>query len=36
MVLGMSGWQKDYPAAEYVRTLMEAPRKKKYPLEKGK
>jgi rhodanese-related sulfurtransferase len=36
LLLGMAGWQKDYPAAEYVRGLLEAPNTKKYPLEKGK
>lgn len=34
ILLGMSGWQKDYPASEYVRALLDAPKKKGYPLEK--
>jgi rhodanese-related sulfurtransferase len=33
MLLGMAGWQKDYPAAEYVRGLIDAPKVKNYPLE---
>lgn len=33
LLLGMSGWQKDYPAAEYVRGLIELPKTKDYPLE---
>ncbi len=36
MVLGMSGWQKDYPTAEYVRGLIDATKERNYPLEKGK
>lgn len=36
MLLGMSGWQKDYPAAEYVRGLIDATKERKHPLEKGK
>lgn len=33
MVLGMSGWQKDYPAAGYVQGLIDLPKTKSYPLE---
>lgn len=36
MLLGMAGWQKDYPQAESVRALLDAPKIKNYPLEKGK
>ncbi|MBI5195047.1 MAG: rhodanese-like domain-containing protein [Nitrospirae bacterium] len=36
MLLGMAGWQKDYPAAEYVQGLIDAPKTKNYPLESGK
>ncbi|MBI4838770.1 MAG: rhodanese-like domain-containing protein [Nitrospirae bacterium] len=36
MLLGMAGWQKDYPAAEYVQGLIDAPKTKNYPLEREK
>lgn len=36
MRLGMSGWQRDYPSAEYVRGLIDSTKQKDYPLEKGK
>ncbi len=36
MLLGMSGWQKDYPTAKYVRGLIDATKERNYPLEKGK
>ncbi len=34
MLLGMSGWQKNYPAAGHVNMLMNAPKKMDFPLEK--
>lgn len=36
LLLGMSGWQRDYPTAEYVRGLIDATKQRDYPLEKGK
>ncbi len=33
MLLGMSGWQKNYPAAGHVNMLMNAPNKLDFPLE---
>jgi len=36
LLMGMSGWQKDYPAAGWARGLLDAPNKRKYPLEKSK
>jgi len=36
LLLGMAGWQKDYPAGEFVKGLLNAPNIKNYPLEKGK
>ncbi|MBI4686249.1 MAG: rhodanese-like domain-containing protein [Nitrospirae bacterium] len=35
MILGMSGWQKDYPAAEWLKGILEAPKTKNYPIESG-
>ena len=36
MLLGMAGWQKDYPTAEYVQGLIDAPKTKNYTLESEK
>jgi len=36
MVLGMSGWQKDYPSAGYVQGLIDFTKTKDYPLESEK
>ncbi|MBI4699136.1 MAG: rhodanese-like domain-containing protein [Nitrospirae bacterium] len=33
MLLGMSAWQKDYPAAGFTRGLLDAANTKDYPLE---
>jgi rhodanese-related sulfurtransferase len=34
MLMGMSGWQKDYPAVGHVNMLINAPKKMNFPLEK--
>ncbi len=34
MLMGMSGWQKDYPATGHVNGLINAAREREYPLEK--
>ena len=34
MLLGMSGWQKKYPAAGHVNMLINAPEKMDFPLER--
>jgi rhodanese-related sulfurtransferase len=34
MLLGMSGWQKNYPAVGHVNMLINAPKKMDFPLEK--
>lgn len=36
MLLGMSGWQKGYPAAEFIQGLIDRPKTKNYPLESSK
>jgi len=36
MVLGMAGWQRGYPSAEYVRGLIDLPKTKDFPLERTK
>ncbi|OGI17423.1 MAG: hypothetical protein A3J63_03740 [Candidatus Moranbacteria bacterium RIFCSPHIGHO2_02_FULL_40_12b] len=36
MLMGMSAWQKDYPAAEFMNKLIEETKTKNYPLEGGK
>ncbi len=36
MLLGMSGWQKDYPAVGHVHMLINAADKMDFPLEKEK
>ncbi|UCH81819.1 MAG: hypothetical protein JSW20_04135 [Nitrospiraceae bacterium] len=32
--MGMSGWQKDYPATGHINMLINAPAKMDFPLEK--
>ncbi len=34
LLMGMSGWQKDYPAVGHVNMLIHAPEKMDFPLEK--
>ena len=34
MLLGMSGWQKDYPAAEHIKSLLHDAQKQDFPLAK--
>ncbi len=36
MLVGMSGWLKDYPVAQYIQGLIDAPKSKNYPMEKSK
>ncbi len=33
MLMGMSGWQKDYPAADHVNGLIKAAQEREFPLE---
>ncbi len=32
LLMGMSGWQKDYPAVNHVKSLIHAPQKEDFPL----
>ena len=34
LLMGMSGWQKDYPATGHINMLINAPAKMNFPLEK--
>jgi hypothetical protein len=34
MLLGMSGWQKDYPGAEHIKSLLDDAQKQDFPLTK--
>jgi rhodanese-related sulfurtransferase len=36
MLTGMAGWIKDYPVAQYIQGMIDAPKTKNYPLEQTK
>jgi len=36
LLMGMSGWQKDYPAVGHINMLINAPKKIEFPLERDK